>query len=103
MPASFYSVVTSVLHQLAQGVPLHKISVPASIHAPLSALEIQRDVVFSNQRALEHFDSIHACADPVERLLRVLEATVDPHAKWIADKPFNPILVLAHYKSLSAG
>jgi Oxysterol-binding protein len=53
---------------------------------------VQREVLFGNKSTLEAFDRIHALSDPLDRLSTVIQAMIDPHAKWESNKPFNPVL-----------
>lgn len=74
------------------GTPIHKISIPASIHTDKSGLQVQQEVLFSNYASLKSFDSIHSLKDPIDRLAAVVAGMIDPHTVWDVNKPFNPVL-----------
>ena len=85
-------VIGSIVSQLASGVPLWKISVPASIHTDKSALEFTRDAVFSNKKCLERFNMIDSEEDPVLRLGLAVSGFFNHFNPFSTEKPFNPVL-----------
>lgn len=85
-------VIGSIITQLGSGVPLWKISVPASIHTDKSALEYPRDAHFSNKKCLDRYNMVAEEQDPIARLGLVTSAFFNIHNPIGTDKPFNPVL-----------
>jgi hypothetical protein len=91
MPTSVWALLTSVISQLASGIPLWKISLPASVHEPVSALQLHRSHRFSNGSCLDALDSIEECGDPVRRLGLLFIGVIDVSHVLETKSPYNPI------------
>ncbi len=89
---SLVQVVSSVVAQLAKGIPIHKISVPAFIHAPESQLDTLVKALLTYPNTLEAWSKVDEEEDLYNRFGLVLEAIINPHANFGSDKPFNSIL-----------
>jgi hypothetical protein len=89
--ASLPKVLSSIVHQLANGTPIWKITVPASIHTDKSGIHLQKDYMFTNPNTLEAFNKVASSKDPVERIGLIILGSLDPFMEFSVDKPFNPV------------
>ncbi|KAI8906351.1 hypothetical protein EDD86DRAFT_59879 [Gorgonomyces haynaldii] len=89
---SALQIVSSITSQVASGKPVWKLSLPAAVHGPHSALEGPAGGMFSNAAALKALNKVDTLDDPRDRIACVLQAICDPWIQWSAEKPFNPVL-----------
>ncbi|KAI8909638.1 hypothetical protein EDD86DRAFT_218479 [Gorgonomyces haynaldii] len=89
---SLVKLVGSVVSQLAQGTPLWKISMPASIHMDQTAVTMFQKNVANNCSTLRCLDTIDTTHTPMERIALVLLSFLDPYIPFTSDKPFNSVL-----------
>lgn len=85
-----FKLVCSIIAQVASGVPIWRISIPSLLHDDLSGVEALRKLMFHNEASLACFNEIDTLESPMERLINCLKAIVDPHVKFMTDKPYNP-------------